>query len=62
MRGLPVIPKSSNKNRIIENIASLDFSLSEDDMAALDGLDRNYRNVCLDYTKNHPEYPFNLPY
>jgi diketogulonate reductase-like aldo/keto reductase len=39
-RGIPVIPKSANKDRIAENAAIFDFALTEDDMAELDRLDR----------------------
>ncbi|HST65210.1 MAG TPA: aldo/keto reductase [Mycobacteriales bacterium] len=39
-RGIPVIPKSANKDRIAENAAIFDFELGPDDMAALDRLDR----------------------
>lgn len=39
-RGIPVIPKSTHRERIIENSRVFDFSLSEEDMARLDGLDR----------------------
>lgn len=38
--GLVVIPKSSNPDRIQENIAVFDFSLDEDDLEAMAGLDR----------------------
>lgn len=38
--GLPVIPKSTHRERIRENAAIFDFVLSADDMAALDGLDQ----------------------
>jgi 2,5-diketo-D-gluconate reductase A len=40
-RQIPVIPKSTHKERIEENGQVLDFTLSEEDMAALDGLDRS---------------------
>ena len=38
--GLPVIPKSVHRERIEENARIFDFTLSEQDMAALDALDR----------------------
>jgi diketogulonate reductase-like aldo/keto reductase len=39
-RGIPVIPKSGNRDRIVENSRIFDFALGEQDMAALDALDR----------------------
>lgn len=41
--GLSVIPKSVKPERLAENFAALDVALSEDEMAALDGLDRGHR-------------------
>jgi diketogulonate reductase-like aldo/keto reductase len=38
--GIPVIPKSTHRERIEENGRLFDFALSSDDMAALDALDR----------------------
>lgn len=38
--GLPVIPKSTHRERIEQNAQIFDFALSDDDMAALDSLDR----------------------
>lgn len=37
--GLPVIPKSTHRERVEENGALFDFTLSGEDMAALDALD-----------------------
>ncbi|WP_052666802.1 aldo/keto reductase [Nitriliruptor alkaliphilus] len=39
-RGDIVFPKSSNPDRMRENLDTLDFELSDDDVATIDGLDR----------------------
>ncbi len=39
-RDIPVIPKSTHRERIEENAQIFDFSLSDEDLAALDALDR----------------------
>jgi 2,5-diketo-D-gluconate reductase A len=38
-RGIPVIPKSTKRERIEENAQIFDFTLSDEDMHALDALD-----------------------
>ncbi len=40
-REIPVIPKSTHRERIEENAQIFDFTLSEEDMTALDGLDQS---------------------
>jgi len=39
-RGIPVIPKSTHRERIAENAEVFDFALSDEDRAELDALDR----------------------
>lgn len=41
--GLSVIPKSTRPERLRENFAALDLELSDEDMAALNGLDSGHR-------------------
>ena len=63
MQNLPAIPKTASKARLLENLKSMELKLTPEDIAELDTLNKvNYRNNYLDYAKNHPEYPFNLPY
>jgi 2,5-diketo-D-gluconate reductase A len=38
-REIPVIPKSTHRDRIVENGQIFDFTLTDEDMAALDALD-----------------------
>jgi diketogulonate reductase-like aldo/keto reductase len=42
-RGIPVIPKSTHRDRIAENAQVFDFELAADDVDELDGLDRTGR-------------------
>nr|XP_024661424.1 3-oxo-5-beta-steroid 4-dehydrogenase-like isoform X2 [Maylandia zebra] len=57
-RGVVVIPKSFSPARIKENFEIFDFSLSDADMKAVEGLNKNIRFVELLRWSDHPEYPF----
>ncbi|MDR2400739.1 MAG: aldo/keto reductase, partial [Deferribacteraceae bacterium] len=46
-RGLIVIPKSIKKERIYENIQLFDFTLAQDEIAEIDGINRDQR-FCAD--------------
>lgn len=63
-KGLIVIPKSTNEQRIKQNIEVFDFKLDQEDMAKLTGLNRSYRYCTFDLKglKNHKEYPFLVEY
>jgi diketogulonate reductase-like aldo/keto reductase len=41
-RGIPVIPKSTHRDRIGENARIFDFVLADQDMAKLDALDQTH--------------------
>ena len=71
-RGVAVIPKSVNEDRIRANFNVFDFELSEEDMAQLASFNRPWR-ACEPKLKladgteiprdaGHPLYPFNDPY
>jgi diketogulonate reductase-like aldo/keto reductase len=40
-KGVVAIPKSSRKDRIVHNARIFDFEISDEDMALIDGLDKN---------------------
>lgn len=70
-RQVIVIPKSVNPDRIKQNMEIFDFTLNDEDMAAMKQLDRNMRMVvpfvfrngkkeCRD--KDAPYFPFNIEF
>uniref|UniRef100_A0A8C3WZE5 Aldo-keto reductase family 1 member D1 n=1 Tax=Catagonus wagneri TaxID=51154 RepID=A0A8C3WZE5_9CETA len=61
-RGVVVIPKSFNPERIKENFQIFDFSLTEDEMKDIEALNKNIRFVQLLMWCDHPEYPFHDEY
>ncbi|EFX89980.1 hypothetical protein DAPPUDRAFT_300058 [Daphnia pulex] len=62
MRGLPVVPKSSNRARIVENLSSVDFDLATEDVAFIDSLNRDHRYLKNEWASHHVHYPFHIPY
>ncbi|XP_018594765.1 1,5-anhydro-D-fructose reductase isoform X2 [Scleropages formosus] len=58
-QGIAVIPKSIKPNHLLENTKIFDFALDEEDMRALQGLDRGWKACVIDLLKSHPYYPFN---
>ncbi|XP_063303684.1 aldo-keto reductase family 1 member C1-like [Pelobates fuscus] len=61
-RGVIVIAKSYNPERIKENIKVFDFELSSEDMKLIDGINRNLRYVAIPVFADHPQYPFKDEY
>ncbi|XP_075325450.1 aldose reductase-related protein 2 isoform X2 [Odontesthes bonariensis] len=57
-QGIVVIPKSEKPHHILENTKIFDFSLTDEDMTALRGLDRGWQAGIIDEIKSHPYYPF----
>ncbi|KAL8947968.1 MAG: hypothetical protein Q9222_005797 [Ikaeria aurantiellina] len=56
-RGVAVIPKSNNKDRLAQNLDVLGFDLKEEEMKAIKGIDRNLRfNDPLHYGVPQPIY------
>ena len=65
-RNVVAIPYSLNHTRIQENFRVLDFSLTQDDVKKINGLDTGKRLIdpaqWMTQVKNHKYYPFNEPY
>lgn len=56
------IPKSSNKERIKQNIDVFDFELDDEELAVLDSFNCNGRAVPAEELKGMPHYPFDIEY
>ncbi|XP_049789673.1 1,5-anhydro-D-fructose reductase-like [Schistocerca nitens] len=66
-RGIVVIPKSVNPDRIKQNFDVFDFELTEEDMDELDALDKGpkcriFNEVIAPERAKHPEYPYHQRY
>ncbi|XP_069822797.1 prostaglandin F synthase 1-like [Dendropsophus ebraccatus] len=57
-RGIVVLAKSFTPERIKLNFQVFDFQLSDEDMKALDGINKNLRYLSIDSWKEHPKYPY----
>jgi len=57
-RGNLVIPKSVHKERIVSNVDIFDFDLTNEEVAQLDALDRNYRSCAFGEIAHLKNYPF----
>jgi len=61
-RGMVVIPKSANQQRIYDNLNIFDFEITTEDMDRLIGLNRNYRFITLSNYDDHKNYPFAIEF
>ncbi|XP_069130545.1 aldo-keto reductase family 1 member B1-like isoform X2 [Argopecten irradians] len=57
-RGIAVVPKSENPQRMEDNLNIFSFSLSDEDMNKVNELDNGERRFIFTWLKNHPDYPF----
>ncbi|UMM32455.1 hypothetical protein L5515_006239 [Caenorhabditis briggsae] len=55
--GISAIPKSISPDRIVENISTFDFHLSDEDMHALDTVPTRTRLFLFDFAVGHPLFP-----
>ena len=60
--GVVPIPKSFNRDRILNNVRIFDFKLSENEVEQMNGLNRNERICDAVSLKSHKHYPFNIQY
>ncbi|XP_051580054.1 aldo-keto reductase family 1 member B1 isoform X1 [Myxocyprinus asiaticus] len=57
-QGIAVIPKSTKPHHILENTKIFDFTLDEEDMNALNSLNRDWKACIITQLESHPFYPF----
>jgi diketogulonate reductase-like aldo/keto reductase len=61
-RRVIVIPKTSHKSRMNENINIFDFEISEEDLQQICRINKNKRLIDIPGIQQHPDYPFAIPY
>lgn len=57
-RNLVMLPKSVTPSRIIENFQVFDFTLSDEEMLEIKGINQNFRVYAVESLKDHKYYPF----
>ena len=61
-RGIAAIPKSKTPAYIAQNLDCFNFTLSPDHMAELERMATGFRYGANERDKDHPLYPFNIPF
>ncbi|XP_074101240.1 aldo-keto reductase 1B-like [Cotesia typhae] len=61
-RGHVVIPKTTSKSRLVENLNVFDVKLSNEDMTIIDNFECNGRYGILSRWSSCPNYSFNIPF
>lgn len=61
-QGAIPIPKSANKDRVVQNISIFDFELTEEEKAVLSSFDSGERMVPFSMSTNHKYFPFNIKF
>lgn len=56
--GNVVIPKSVTKDRIVQNFDVFNFTLSDEDIAAIESFGHTERICTMSQDKDHPDFPF----
>lgn len=56
------IPKSSNQDRVRENISIFDFTLNAEEMKILESFNSGKRHIAFLLGVPHPHYPFNVDF
>lgn len=57
-RGVIIIPKSTNKERIGQNIDIFDYKLTDEEIKIIDNFNKNIRVINPQTWKDYPNYPF----
>lgn len=55
-QGISAIPKSTNANRLRQNISLFDFDLTDDDMEMIKKLDRGIRVCTFDFFQGYVSF------